>query len=53
MFSNADPEPVALENLPLHHRDPSDHLTVAQTISEGCTLVNADKHLDTHGFTRL
>jgi PIN domain nuclease of toxin-antitoxin system len=33
---------LALENLPLHHRDPFDRLLIAQALSEGLDLVSAD-----------
>ena len=31
-----------LETLPLHHRDPFDHLILAQAIAEGMTIVTDD-----------
>jgi len=31
-----------LLGLPMHHRDPFDHLLIAQTITEGATLVSED-----------
>lgn len=34
---------LAVNSLPLHHRDPFDRLLVAQAQSEGMTLVSADK----------
>lgn len=33
----------ALGELPSHHRDPFDHLLIAQAISEGLTLISADR----------
>jgi PIN domain nuclease of toxin-antitoxin system len=37
---------IALNSLPFHerHRDPFDHLLIAQAISEGMTLVTQDQH---------
>jgi PIN domain nuclease of toxin-antitoxin system len=37
---------MALDSLPFHqqHRDPFDHLIIAQSISEGMTLVTHDQH---------
>src|SRR5471030_410526 len=37
---------VALDRLPVHqqHRDPFDHLIIAQAISEGMTLVTRDRN---------
>lgn len=32
----------ALDNLPLHHRDPFDRLLIAQAIVEGYTLASTD-----------
>ena len=38
---------VALAGLPLHpdHRDPFDHLLVAQAITEGATFVSEDRNI--------
>ena len=36
---------LALASLPLHHRDPFDRILIAQTRSEGLTLVTADAAL--------
>ena len=38
---------AAVENLPLHHRDPFDRLIVAQALAENLSLVSAD-----HAFRR-
>lgn len=37
---------LALARLPFHpdHRDPFDHLPIAQAIAEGATFVSADQH---------
>ena len=34
---------MALAQLPRHHRDPFDHLLIAQAISEDATLVSGDE----------
>ena len=34
---------LTLVGLPLHHRDPFDHLLIAQAISEAATLVSEDR----------
>ena len=34
---------VTLATLPIHHRDPFDHLLIAQAISEGAALVSDDQ----------
>jgi PIN domain nuclease of toxin-antitoxin system len=36
---------VALAGLPMHHRDPFDHLLIAQAVAEGATFLSED------GFT--
>lgn len=33
---------LGLERLPMHHRDPFDHLLIAQAIAEGAALVSGD-----------
>nr|WP_237181068.1 type II toxin-antitoxin system VapC family toxin [Roseomonas haemaphysalidis] len=33
---------VVLVGLPMHHRDPFDHLLIAQAIAEGATFLSAD-----------
>jgi PIN domain nuclease of toxin-antitoxin system len=33
---------VRLEDLPVHHRDPFDHILVAQSMEEGWPLLSAD-----------
>ncbi len=35
---------VALQRLPTHHRDPFDHLLIAQAIAEGASLLSEDEH---------
>jgi len=36
---------LAVESLPLHHRDPFDRMLIAQAIQEGCTLVTRDSNI--------
>jgi PIN domain nuclease of toxin-antitoxin system len=43
----------ALNNLPLHHRDPFDRLLIAQAIAERLTIVSADIALDAYGVIRI
>lgn len=40
-------------NLPFHHRDPFDHLLIAQAIEEKMELVSIDEIFDDYGVTRL
>lgn len=35
---------LTLVGLPMHHRDPFDHLLIAQAISEGAAIVSEDEH---------
>lgn len=35
---------AALARLPMHHRDPFDHLLMAQAIEEDATFISADRH---------
>ena len=35
---------LALAGLPMHHRDPFDHLLIAQAIAEDATFVTADRN---------
>ena len=35
---------VALAGLPMHHRDPFDHLLIAQAITEDATLMSEDRN---------
>ena len=39
--------------LPLHHRDPFDRMLIAQAMSEGLTLVTADRRLEPYGVPVL
>jgi PIN domain nuclease of toxin-antitoxin system len=43
----------SLENLPYHHRDPFDRLLIAQTQTEGMTLVSADRIFDLYAVDLL
>jgi PIN domain nuclease of toxin-antitoxin system len=38
------PHLLTLAKLPMHHRDPFDHLLIAQAISEGATFVSDDRN---------
>jgi PIN domain nuclease of toxin-antitoxin system len=44
---------LQLAQLPLHHRDPFDHLLIAQAIAEGATFVTADRHAARYPVPRL
>ncbi|QRM35628.1 type II toxin-antitoxin system VapC family toxin [Microvirga sp. VF16] len=37
-----------LIRLPMHHRDPFDHLLIAQAIAEGLTLLSEDRHVSAY-----
>ena len=37
-----------LETLPIHHKDPLDHLLIAQAIAENLTLITDDRHLQAY-----
>lgn len=41
---------AAVQHLPNHHRDPFDRLLIAQAVSEGLTLISADRSLAKYGF---
>jgi PIN domain nuclease of toxin-antitoxin system len=51
--------PIAVEhalevaNLPLHHRDPSDRMLVAQALAEQVPILSADATLDRYGVHRV
>ena len=36
---------LALSNLPMHHKDPFDHMLIAQAIAEGATFLSEDGNL--------
>jgi PIN domain nuclease of toxin-antitoxin system len=40
---------TTLRRLPAHHRDPFDHLLIAQAISEDATLISDDRHVSRYG----
>jgi len=41
---------VALTALPLHHRDPFDHLLMAQAVAEGAHFVSQDQNVALYGI---
>ncbi|RFB83034.1 twitching motility protein PilT [Rhizobium leguminosarum bv. trifolii] len=41
---------IALAALPLHHRDPFDHLLMAQAVAEGAYLVSDDQNVALYGI---
>jgi PIN domain nuclease of toxin-antitoxin system len=47
------PHVLALDTLPLHHKDPFDRLLIAQTIVEGATLVSGDSKFSLYPVTLL
>lgn len=44
---------LALEHMPLHHKDPFDRLLVAQAIIERIPLLSADQQLSAYAINRL
>lgn len=44
-------EPI--ESMPLHHRDPFDRMLVAQALSDGLTIVTADRKLTNYQVSLL
>jgi PIN domain nuclease of toxin-antitoxin system len=44
---------IRLLDLPLHHRDPFDHLFIAQAIERSLVLVSADEAFDAYPVERL
>lgn len=44
---------LAVENLPLYHRDPFDRLLVAQAMTENAMLLSADAALDPYPVVRI
>ncbi len=44
---------VAVETLPLHHRDPFDRMLVVQASIEALTLVSIDTAFDPYGTSRI
>lgn len=47
------PHVLALEELPMHHRDPFDRLLIAQAIAEGYQIVSADAAFDAYPVDRV
>ena len=50
-FETLETHPEHLEELvrlPMHHRDPFDHLLIAQAIAEGLTLLSEDQHVSAY-----
>lgn len=50
-FETLDIRPEHLEDLvrlPMHHRDPFDHLLIAQAIAEGLTFLSDDQHVSAY-----
>lgn len=41
---------IALAALPLHHRDPFDHLLMAQAVAEGAHFVSQDQNVALYGI---
>lgn len=55
-FERLDIRPEHLEalvRLPMHHRDPFDHLLIAQAIAEGLTLLSEDQHVSAYPVARV
>jgi len=44
---------LALDALPFHHKDPFDRLLIAQSISEGLTVVTADSQFSAYSVKLL
>lgn len=49
----ADSHLTALAALPVHHRDPFDHLLMAQAIAEGAHFVSDDRNVPLYGIPFL
>ena len=49
----ADSPLVELAKLPLHHRDPFDHLLMAQAIAEGAYFISDDQNVPLYGLPYL
>lgn len=41
---------IALAAFPLHHRDPFDHLLMAQAVAEGAHFVSQDQNVALYGI---
>jgi PIN domain nuclease of toxin-antitoxin system len=44
---------AALDDLPLHHRDPFDRVLAAQSLANGFDIVSCDAKLDQYGVCRI
>ncbi|MCP2138592.1 PIN domain nuclease of toxin-antitoxin system [Rhizobium sp. SLBN-94] len=44
---------IALRSLPLHHRNPFDHLLLAQAVAEEAHFVSQDQHAPLYGIPFL
>jgi PIN domain nuclease of toxin-antitoxin system len=44
---------LGVESLPHHHRDPFDRLLIAQAVSDGLTIVTADRVFDSYDVPLL
>lgn len=44
---------LTLRELPVHHRDPFDHLLMAQAAAEGAHFVSQDQHVPLYGIPFL
>jgi len=49
----ADPHLIALAALPIHHRDPFDHLLMAQAVAEDAHFVSEDQNVPLYGVPFL
>ena len=43
---------IQLTLLPFHHRDPFDHLIIAQALVEGLPIIGVDSAFDAYGVSR-
>ncbi len=44
---------LRLAKLPRHHKDPFDHLLIAQAVTEGATFVSEDQHISKYAVSLL
>jgi PIN domain nuclease of toxin-antitoxin system len=44
---------AAVQHLPDHHRDPFDRLLIAQALTNGLTLVSADRRIAQYGIAHI
>ncbi|HET6309022.1 MAG TPA: type II toxin-antitoxin system VapC family toxin [Rhodopila sp.] len=47
------PQLLALARLPMHHRDPFDHLLIAQAITEDATFLSQDRNISRYPVPML